>query len=255
MSSAANAPNSDPVIILVHGATLNGRMWDPVRRHLNPRYRVLTPDLPGHGTRLGERYSLEGAVESVIAAASSVAPAPFILVGDSLGSYTAMASAGALPQNELKGLVLAGATFNFIGKAALGPALRGSVFRILAAVFGEQRVIEKLMPAALGRKKFNMTAQDARALIDAGMSVVVFGQAVTALRGVDFRAKLAAIEQPVLILNGDKDKPNIRHEASFLGVAQNATHRHFEGCEHGVSLWRPSEFAELVNGFAATVFT
>jgi pimeloyl-ACP methyl ester carboxylesterase len=246
--------SGDPVLILVHGATLNGRMWDPVRRHLRAAYRVITPDLPGHGSRLGERYTLEGAVAAIAAAAHSVAPAPVILVGDSLGAYSSMAAAAVLPSQQLKGLVLAGATFNFVGKSVASYVLKAWLFRTLAAVLGEQRVIARLMPKAFGPRGVNLSPDDARAIINAGMSVVVFGQAVQALRGADHRAKLAAIEQPVLILNGDLDKVNVTEEAGFLAVAKHATSQRFAGCEHGISLWKPEEFARCVNQFAAKVF-
>jgi pimeloyl-ACP methyl ester carboxylesterase len=247
----AGGTSSNPVLILVHGATLNGRMWDPVRRHLRPAYRVLTPDLPGHGCRLGERYTLDGAVAAVAAAAQSVAPAPVILVGDSLGAYSSMAAAAALPPQQLKGLVLAGATFNFAGKSVASYVFKGWLFATLAALMGEQRLIEKLMPKAFGPRGVNLSPDDARAIIEARMSVVVFGQAVQALRGVDHRAKLAAIEQPVLILNGDLDKVNVNEEAGFLAVAKHASSERFAGCEHGISLWKPEEFARCVNQFAA----
>jgi pimeloyl-ACP methyl ester carboxylesterase len=246
--------SSEPVLILVHGATLNGRMWDPVRRHLGADYRVMTPDLPGHGSRLGERYTLEGAVATVAAAARSVAPAPVILVGDSLGAYSSMAAAGAVPPQQLKGLVLAGATFNFVGKSVASYVVKAWLFTTLAALLGEQRVIEKLMPKAFGPQGFNLSPGDARAIIDAGMSVVVFGQGVHALRGVDHRANLAAVEQPVLILNGDLDQVNVNEEAGFLAVAKHASSERFAGCEHGISLWKPEAFARCVNQFAANVF-
>jgi pimeloyl-ACP methyl ester carboxylesterase len=246
--------NNDPVLILVHGATLNGHMWDPVRRLLNPTCRILAPDLPGHGSRRSERYTLDGAIETVAAAARSVAPSPVVLVGDSLGAYTSMAAAHALPAGQLRGLVLGGATFNFVGSSVFPFLLKGVLFRVLTSVFNEQKLIAKLMKKTLGPEKLNLRPEDARALLDAGMSVSVFRQAVGALRGVDFRAILAKIEQPVLIVNGDKDKINVREEASFVAVAQNATTHRFAHCEHGVSLWRVKEFAGLVNAFADRVF-
>lgn len=86
--------------------------------------------------------------------------------------------------------------------------------------------------------------------IDAGLNYRVFPQAVAALRGLDFRARLAAVEQPVLILNGSKDKIFVEQEASFLAVARQAVSHRFEACEHGVSLRRSSEFAGLVDAFA-----
>ena len=243
-----------PVLVLVHGATLNSRMWDPVRRYLGPAFRVVTLDLPGHGRRIGEPYSMEGAVRAVAAAVQSVAPAPVILVGDSLGAYASMAAAASLPQERLKGLVLAGATFGFSGRNVFSYVFKGWLFKALASLFGEQQVIEKLMPKAFGPDGFNLLPGDARAIIDARMSVVAFGQAVRAMRHVDHRAKLAAIEQPVLIMNGDLDTVNVSEEASFLAVAQNASSQRFTGYEHGISLWHPQEFARCVNQFADKVF-
>jgi len=252
--SSNRAAGTAPVLVLIHGATLNARMWDPVRPHLDPLYGVVCPDLPGHGARRAEHFTLQGAVASVVAAVESIAPAPFILVGDSLGSCTAMASASALPHERLKGLVLSGATFNMTGMVAVPATLMGVFFGALTTLFGEQRIIEQRMPNLLGPGRFNLQPADVRAIISAGMSIKVFGQAVRALRGVDFRAKLAAISQPTLIMNGDLDKPNVRGEASFLAAAQHATSFRFAHCEHGVSLFRPREFAQQVNAFAQRVF-
>ena len=53
---------TDPTLVLLHGATFNAHMWDAVRRHLDPKYRVIAPDLPGHGSRLGEPFSFAGAI-------------------------------------------------------------------------------------------------------------------------------------------------------------------------------------------------
>jgi pimeloyl-ACP methyl ester carboxylesterase len=246
-------PGRDPVLILLHGATLNGRMWEAVRRHLDSRYRILTPDLPGHGLRRGERYTLSAAIATVLAAAHSAAPAPVVLIGDSLGAYTSMAAASALPPGQLRGLVLGGATYDFAGAGVWSVVVRGALFRALAGVLGEQRLIDKTMPKALGAGGFGLSPQDSRAILDAGMSVVVFGQAVRALRGIDWRATLAAIERPVLIVNGDQDKNNVRQEAGFLNVARAATSHRFVDCKHGVSLYRPREFAALINDFVGRI--
>jgi pimeloyl-ACP methyl ester carboxylesterase len=165
-----------------------------------------------------------------------------------------MASANALPQSQLRGLVLGGYTFNFFGPHVFPYVAKGAFLRALAALLGEQRLINRQMPKELGPSRLDLDPVDARALMEGGLSVTVFAQAVKALRRIDFRAKLAAIEQPVLIVNGDRDKVHIEQEASFLSVAQHATSQRFANCEHGVSLWRHAEFAELVNAFAARVF-
>jgi pimeloyl-ACP methyl ester carboxylesterase len=239
--------SADPVLILVHGATGNGRMWDAVRRHLEPRWRVITPDLPGHGARRNETFTLQAAVDTVVAVARDVAPAPVIVGGDSLGGYTALASAAALPQAQLLGLVLGGTTANFEGRALRALLVRQWLVLALGTLLGEKGVAKL---TAKDLRKMGLTEEDIQAQLDVGLNYRVFPQAVQALRGVDFRARLAQVEQPVLIVNGSKDKLFIEQEASFLAVARQATSHRFEGCDHGVSLRRSSEFAALVAGFA-----
>jgi len=237
-----------PAVILIHGATLNGRSWDPVRRMIDPRLQVLAPDLPGHGARRNERYTLEGGVETVLAAARELGGAPFILAGDSLGSYTSQAAAGALPQDRLKGLVLGGASHEFIGAPTLPYIGNAMVFRAMIALFGEDKLLARKMPATL--RSFGMSDEDADNTLAAGMSLKAFPQAVGALRGVDFRAKLSEIAQPTMFINGDDDKNHVRGEARYVAAARQATVHRFPGCEHGVSLRRSREYAELLNVFA-----
>ncbi len=111
-------------------------------------------------------------------------------------------------------------------------------------------------PRVLGRGNplLGMKEPDVQAIIAAGMNLSVFEQVVYALRGVDFRKKLADIEQPVLIANGSRDKPMVSQEASFLAEGRQVTSHRFENCEHGVSMLRSTEFAGLVNTFADRVF-
>lgn len=253
MSKPADTPEIEaPVLILIHGATCNGHMWDAVRRHLDPRLHVLTPDLPGHGTRRDERFTLDGAVDTVVAAVHSVAPTPVILVGDSLGGYTAMASANSVPREQLKGMVLGGCSANLMGMALLPYYFKIVTFKTLIALFGEPRLIGWTIPKLINQ--MGMPENDVHAMVDAGISFGVFEQAVHALRGIDFRRKFAAIEQPLLVVNGSCDKGMVRQEAGFLSVAQQATSHRFENCEHGVSILRSTEFARLVNTFAERVF-
>ena len=244
-------PTAAPVLILIHGATMNAQMWAPVRRHLAPGLRVIAPDLPGHGARRGERFTLEGAVATVVAAAGSVVDSPVVLAGDSLGGYTALVAASALPRGQLRELLLGGCTGNIEGFAMLRHFIpKTLLFKTLLALMGE----DKLVASLSGKVRAMLTeagveAEDAEAIIAAGLSASVFEQAVAALRGVDFRAKLAAIEQPVLLLNGDQDKVMIRQEADFLAVARQGKVQRWN-CEHGVSLLRSREFAVLLEAAA-----
>jgi len=244
--------SNQPVLILIHGATGNGRMWDPVRRHLDARWRVLAPDLPGHAARRNEPFTLEAAVATIAAAAASAAPAPVVLVGDSLGGYTAMASAAALPREQLKGLVLGGSSANMVGSALRSLLVRQMLVMSLGSLLGPKR-LEKIV--AKDMRGIGLSEADIAAQVGAGFNHRAFPQAVQALRGIDFRARLAAIEQPVLIVNGGQDKIFVAQEAEFLAVARHGSSHRFENCEHGVSIRRSAEFAALVNEFTARVTT
>ena len=171
-----------------------------------------------------------------------------VLAGDSLGGYTALAAAAAVPAGQLRGLVLAGCTANMTGSALRQLVRRQWLIGGLAALLGEQR-LSRLVAKDL--KRAGLSEADVAAQVEAGFNHRVFPQAVAALRGVDFRPRLAAITQPVLIVNGGKDRLFVDQEASFVAVARRATVHRFDGCEHGVSLRRPEAFARLVDGFMA----
>lgn len=241
-----------PALVLIHGATLSGAMWAPLRRHLDPRLQVLAPDLPGHGSRRGERFTMEAAVETVRQAVAALAPAPVLLVGDSLGGYTAMASASALPQERLAGLVVGGCTANIHEwPTALHFRAKALMFKLLLALMGEPRLVAKSEPKIrkLLAESGGVAPEDADAVIQGGISIAVFESCVDALWGVDHLARLKAIRQPVWLLNGEKDHVMLRQEARFLAAGPQVQGRHYD-CGHGVSLERSREFAGLVNQVA-----
>jgi len=240
-----------PILILIHGATLNGHMWDPVRRHLDPRFKVLAPDLPGHGSRRGERFTMEAAVATVADLVRSLGGAPVILAGDSLGGYTSLASAAAVPQAQLRGLILSGCTANVKGLKTMRHFWPKAVLiKCVLALVGEQRLMGQAQ--AKTREMLNgaqLADEDIEALFASGLSMRAFPDAVKALSGVDYRAMLAAVSQPVMLVNGDDDHVMLQQEADFIATARHGQHRRFD-CEHGVSLLRSAQFAGLINEFA-----
>jgi pimeloyl-ACP methyl ester carboxylesterase len=240
-------------VILIHGATLNGASWAPVRRILEAAgLNVLTPDLPGHGRRRNEPYTLEAAIETIVAAAKSAPEGPIVLAGDSLGSYTAQASAAHLPADRLKGLVLGGSSHEFIGWPTLPYRFKAAMFGLLFALTDEAKMVNKKIPVLL-RGEFGMSDEDTNATMAAGISMSAFRQAVAALCGVDFRAKLAAITQPVMFINGDDDRNHVRGEAAYVSAARDKTVHRFANCDHGVSLRYSGDYADLVKQFTQRV--
>ena len=245
MTTATSATSDQPVLLLLHGAGGNHAMWNPVRRHLDPRRRVVAIDLPGHGTESHRHFTIDAAVETVKAEIQRLAPARVVLVGDSLGGYTSMAAAAVLPADRVAGLAIGGCTMNFDAKAWGQLRRKGWVVRATMALLGEKRFLaksaEKLVKAGIRR-------DDVDALMGAGLRMQGWVEAANDIGRHDYLATLRAIQAPILFINGDKDKGPVAHEAEFVAAARRATTQRFP-CEHGVSLWKPAEFAAAVDRF------
>lgn len=63
MAGAIIGPPGTPPIVLLHGAAFTHAMWLPQLDALGVDFRVIAPDLPGHGERAGERFGLDAAVD------------------------------------------------------------------------------------------------------------------------------------------------------------------------------------------------
>jgi pimeloyl-ACP methyl ester carboxylesterase len=78
---------SKPTVVLLHGVGLDHTMWEPTAALLADRFTVITPDLPGHGTRppVSDGVSLADLADGV----AGEIPAGSHLVGFSLGALVA----------------------------------------------------------------------------------------------------------------------------------------------------------------------
>lgn len=61
-----------PVLVLLHGATLDHHAWSAQSDALADRYRTVCPDLRGHGSSTG-RFDYAAAVDDVLALLGGVA--------------------------------------------------------------------------------------------------------------------------------------------------------------------------------------
>jgi pimeloyl-ACP methyl ester carboxylesterase len=94
-------------IVLLHGYLEAGEVWDPLADRLAAKYRIIVPDLPGHGRSgiKGEVHTMEflaGAVREVIRDAGEHR---VMMVGHSLGGYATLAFVELYPE-LLSGYVL-----------------------------------------------------------------------------------------------------------------------------------------------------
>jgi 3-oxoadipate enol-lactonase len=101
-----------PVLVFLHGATLDHRSWDAQRAALESRYRIVVPDLRAHGeSRTADAFSFAAAVDDVVGLLDDLDLDRIGLIGLSLGGNIAQEIVYRDPA-RVAALVVADATCN-----------------------------------------------------------------------------------------------------------------------------------------------
>jgi 3-oxoadipate enol-lactonase len=103
-----HGPDSAPTVVLIHGATLDRRSWDPTVAALEG-YRIVVPDVRGHGESLLDKpFRYEDAVRDV---GAFLTDSPTVLVGLSMGGILVQSVLERCPP-QVRGAVLVGCSRN-----------------------------------------------------------------------------------------------------------------------------------------------
>ena len=112
-------PDTAPTLVLLHGATLDHRAWAPQVDALQSRYRLVVPDLRGHGASTGTgQFTFEDAVDDIVALLDHLELDHVGLVGLSLGGNIAQEIVHRDPR-RVAVLVVADATCNTAARHSL----------------------------------------------------------------------------------------------------------------------------------------
>lgn len=223
-------------IVLIHAVRSSRTMWKGQVRRLRERgYEVIAPDLPGHGLRRGETFTLESALATLDEAVEACAEPP-LLVGLSLGGYLTLHWAGTHP-GRLAGVVAADCTI------VPGPAT--------ARLYGLWMSMKDWLPGdsdarvarAFARQH---TRKAAKRYYGGGRAHGVVGAVVRLIGSLDLLTDVAAIDVPLTFVNGEHD-PFRRHEALFLEAARDGELIILEDAGHIANLSRPKRFARVLD--------
>lgn len=240
-------PAGAPLLVLAHGSVVTRKLWLPQMRGLSAYFRVIAPDLPGHGSLAGLRFTLGGAadvLENVIESEGG----PALVAGLSMGGYAVMELASRRA-DLASGIVLSGCSFNFRGPAGLFVKCVSALMRrgwLRQSVSRAQEKTRAMYPPAL--------AADLNDQLAAGVYPDALGDVFAELAGIDFAERIASYPGPALILNGEKDRSSRSGEGHFLSRMKNARVRTIAGAGHGCSLDKPEEFNAAVLEFGRMVF-
>ena len=234
-------PVDAPAIVFLHGTRLTRAMWYPQLRRLAGRYRCVAIDLPGHGLRAGEAFTLEAAVAAVAEAIKTEVPSrQAVLVGLSLGGYVAIETAEARP-DLVAGLVLAGCSAEPTGPNAWP-------FRWLATAM--ERLPVWVMDGASGWFfRLRYPAGIAGPIGEAGFFVAAGARAVRSILGRPYLERLGRLWTPVLVVNGALDPVFGPQGAYWAGSCRAGRHVAIPRAMHLSNLDRPRAFSKLVADF------
>jgi pimeloyl-ACP methyl ester carboxylesterase len=235
-----------PLVILVHGAVANRKTWVPVARELSARFEVWCPDLPGHGARRSENFTLSGAFEAVAPLVAQAGPRRAIVAGDSLGGYVALALAARDPEG-IAGVVAGGCTWSMAGTGGALARASDVPVALLTRVVGRDRMLrasESLVPLVA-------SPDVAREIVAAGLRLESRSESLRELAGLDLVALVREIRVPVAFVNGRYDWPTRAGERALLRAASDASLAISSRCGHGVGLLDAPFFARTIDDLSA----
>lgn len=255
------SPEAVPIVLL-HGVTLDGSIWHNQCRDLADEYRVIAPDLRGHGRSTPGRngYGLDLLAADLDGLLGNFKLKNTILVGHSMGGMAMMHFCAKFPAtlaNRVAGLVFQSTAASDV---ASGPA---------TAPLKLGRMLAERSPATAGRltkapadvgylgSRFGfgknpspVWVEQVRLLLDA-MAPVPLAKSVLSLLDHDERATLRTVATRSLVLVGTKDlvTPEVqsREIAELLPNSELVT---FADAGHTLMLERSSELSVALRQFA-----
>lgn len=202
-----------PVILLLHGLGASGHSFARMIAGLVPRYRMIVPDLPGHGCSRSMSSARSGPItmaEDLAKLCAALQVQPHAIVGHSAGAVLALQLARGWPQARVVGINAAlgefdgaaGVLFPVLAKglAALPFAATG-----FARLWGRASTVDKLLDGtgsrvdAAGRAQYLRLVQDP-AHVQGALAMMAQWDLRPVLAG------LPTLPNPVLLIGASGDR-------------------------------------------------
>jgi pimeloyl-ACP methyl ester carboxylesterase len=251
-------PESGDSVVLVHGLGGCATNWVDVAPSLAERYRVLVPELPGHGlsTPLPAVPNLAVFADRLAVVAEREGMLPATFVGHSLGGVVAVRLALRRP-DAVSALVLA-------ATAGISSATRRAKYGLrILGIIGPRRLVAPWAASVAGSSLLRQAvfghwgAADPLILSPAAVDGFLEGtrltsDSVSAARALvrdDIRAELGELRCPVVVLWGARDNQLPLADGFEFARRLGAPLRVIADCGHLLIGERPDLCADAIESF------
>jgi non-heme chloroperoxidase len=232
-------------VVFVHGIRTSASMWRSQLAHLDDiGVEGMAVDLPGHGTRMSETFTLDGAFATIDDAVTDAATrGPVLLAAHSMGGLISTAYVGREDTPPVDAFIAASCT-------AIPRGLGLATYRTLARGFDRlprrgqyfaDLVLDRTLPA------------ETRA--DFGAGGYAYDTQDVALRSLsvlDLVAALGRIHVPTWFVNGQWDQLRV-NERLFTTIVPHAELIVVPRTSHLVTAMRPRVFNAVIDLALATM--
>ncbi|SDH23695.1 alpha/beta fold hydrolase [Microbacterium pygmaeum] len=232
-------------VVMVHGIRTSASMWRAQVEYLRARGAgVVAVDLPGHGSRMRETFTLASALQTIDEAVRDAATrGPVVLAGHSMGGLLCIEYAGGREPPPVDAFIAASCTSipRGAGLHAYRALTRGFDALPDRGMWLTDRMLDRILP--------DETRPDFGA---GGYALDAQHVALRSLSALDLLTALRRIEVPLWFVNGQFDQLRV-NERLFLRVARHAELIVVPRTTHHVTVMRPRVFNAVLGVALATV--
>jgi len=254
-----------PLVLCVHGILEQGAAWSEIAIRLAQKgYRVVAPDLRGHGRSdhvgKGGSYNLLDFLADVDAIAENLTDKPFTLVGHSLGSVIAALFASIRPQ-KVKNLVMVetglptevnedesaeqlATHLDYLASAPEHP-----IFRDVATAADRLRQATPALSQSLAMMLAQRITEPCEGGVRWCWAPLLRTRAGIGFNGIDrarYLGLLRTIKAPITLVYGDKSYLNRPEDLSDQQVAMPKAERIVLSGGHNLHIESPSTLVRII---------
>ena len=247
-------------IVLLHGSGTSGAIWQRALPLLASGRRAIAPDLPGYGgsAPAGPGFDLEAvAVRLAEGLEEAGVPAPYDLVGHSMGGAVAMLLASRQPERVRRLVLAAPAGLAALPRPAallLGAAAAPYAFarRRLASPLAGSGLVRRVALAGIARDGARVPSGHTRAALASSAGATRIGAGLASAAAADLRSVLARLPAAPGLVWGEHDPvvPRSRIEV-VLAEWPEAPVGLVPDSAHAPMLERPREFCAALEDVLA----